>query len=282
MRQPHAIGEVTVHADLHRDDDGGQREDRRRERGALLPGASRRHKRAGLLDQRSGASTAKRSPTPPRAAIWCNARDTVPNLDWKSFRALPGASWRNWELLCHALIHRNYGRYGNLVAVRVQPVVEFHLTLTEDCPGLGERGEQWGWQCKFWEEASPKLNSSRKKVLTKAFKNQPTHLPELDHLVIWTHQALRKTDWEWIEENAPIAGGSDGSAACRRCGPRGPGSAARRGGWGSRWCSSSRWAPGRWLVERPPVRAAAAAQWRGSMTGRRRSRRRAQRGFAGR
>ena len=127
----------------------------------------------------------------------------MPDLDWKAFRSLPGASWRNWELLCHGLIRRNYGAYGNLVAVRVQPVVEFHLTLTEDCPGLGKRGEQWGWQCKFWDEDKPKLNSSRKQVLTKAFKNQPTHLPELDRLVIWTHRKLRKGDWEWIQENAP-------------------------------------------------------------------------------
>jgi hypothetical protein len=22
----------------------------------------------------------------------------VPDLDWKAFRTLPGASWRNWEL----------------------------------------------------------------------------------------------------------------------------------------------------------------------------------------
>jgi hypothetical protein len=45
----------------------------------------------------------------------------------------PGATG---ELLCHGLIQRNYGRLGNLVAVRVQPVVEFHLTLTEDCPSI--------------------------------------------------------------------------------------------------------------------------------------------------
>jgi hypothetical protein len=126
----------------------------------------------------------------------------VPDLDWKAFRALPGAPWRNWELLCHGLIQRNYGRFGNLVAVRVQPVVEFHLTLTEDCP-LGARGEQWGWQCKFWDDDKPKLNSSRKTVITKAFKGQPTVLPDLDHLVIWTHQALRKADWTWIREHAP-------------------------------------------------------------------------------
>jgi len=127
----------------------------------------------------------------------------VPDLDWKAFRALPGASWRNWELLCHGLIHRNYGRYGKLVSVRVQPVVEFHLTLAKDCPALGQRGEQWGWQCKFWDEDAPKLNDSRRQVIIKAFKNQPTHLPDLDHLVIWTHQRLRKADWEWIQENAP-------------------------------------------------------------------------------
>lgn len=127
----------------------------------------------------------------------------VPDLDWKAFRALPGASWRNWELLCHGLIQRNYGAYGSLVAVRVQPVVEFHLTLTRDCPALGKRGEQWGWQCKFWDDDKPKLDSRRKEVIKKAFANQPTHLPDLDHFVIWTHQKLRKPDWTWIQEQAP-------------------------------------------------------------------------------
>jgi len=126
----------------------------------------------------------------------------VPDLDWNAFRALPGASWRNWELLCHGLIQRNYGRFGRLVAVRVQPVVEFHLTLTEDCE-LGKKGEQWGWQCKFWDDDKPALNKSRKDVIEKAFGNQPKHLPDLDHFVIWTHQALREADWNWINEHKP-------------------------------------------------------------------------------
>lgn len=150
-----------------------------------------------------GAGQCRRRPWHCQSLSATATYGAVPDLDWKAFRALPGASWRSWELLCHGLIHRNYGRYGKLVAVRVQPVVEFHLTLTEDCPGLGKRGEQWGWQCKFWDEDRPKLNDSRKKVITKAFVNQPTHLPDLDHLVIWTHQKLREADWEWIQENAP-------------------------------------------------------------------------------
>jgi hypothetical protein len=49
----------------------------------------------------------------------------------------------------------------------------------------------------------PKLTSAREKVITKAFEGQPSHLPDLDHWVIWTHQKLRKTDWEWIKAQAP-------------------------------------------------------------------------------
>ena len=128
----------------------------------------------------------------------------MPDLDWTRFRALPGATWRNWELLCYGLIRRNYGAYGTLVAIRAQPVVEFHLTLTKDCSALGSADEQWGWQCKFWDEEHPKLNSSRKQVIKKAFTNQPKYLPNLDHLVFWTHHKLSQADWNWIQGEAPV------------------------------------------------------------------------------
>jgi hypothetical protein len=127
----------------------------------------------------------------------------LPELDWKAFRALQGSPWRNWELLCYGLVQRNFGRYGKLVAARVQPIVEFYLTLTEDCPGLGKKGEQWGWQCKFWDELTPKLNSSRKNTLTEAFAGRAQYLPDLDHLVIWTPLPLRAADLTWIQQNEP-------------------------------------------------------------------------------
>ena len=124
------------------------------------------------------------------------------DLDWTRFRALPGATWRNWELLCYGLIRRNYGAYGTLVAIRAQPVVEFHLTLRKDCSALGSAGEQWGWQCKFWDEEHPQLNSSRKQIIKKAFENQPKYVPNLDHLVFWTHHKLSQADCNWIQGEA--------------------------------------------------------------------------------
>lgn len=122
----------------------------------------------------------------------------MPDLNWPVFEALPGAAWRNFELLCHALVQRNLGRFGQLVSVRVQPVVEFHLKLTSSC-WLGDTGQRFGWQCKWWAPTD-RLNRTRKDVILKAFERQPEYIPDLTDWVLWTRRPLSANDWKWIQE----------------------------------------------------------------------------------
>jgi hypothetical protein len=104
-------------------------------------------------------------------------------------------------LLCHALVQRAYGRFGTLASARVQPVVEFHLELTATCD-LGDPGQHFGWQCKWWKPPG-RIHSSRKKALLKAFADLREHLPGLTDFVLWTHEALSDVDLKWLRKNAP-------------------------------------------------------------------------------
>lgn len=121
----------------------------------------------------------------------------MPDLDWKTFATLPGAADRNFELLCHGAVLRTHGHAGTLRSRLGQPVVEFHMKLERDAPGLGMAGEHIGWQCKWWWPSNA-LTSSRKTKITSALTLQPKHLSGLDRLIIWTPLPLTESGERWI------------------------------------------------------------------------------------
>ena len=121
----------------------------------------------------------------------------MPGLDWKTFATLPGAADRNFELLCHGAVLRSHGHAGTLRSRLGQPVVEFHMKLERDAPGLGLAGEHIGWQCKWWWPSNA-LTSSRKTKITSALTLQPKHLPGLDRLIIWTPLPLTESGERWM------------------------------------------------------------------------------------
>ena len=121
----------------------------------------------------------------------------MPDLDWKTFATLQGAADRNFELLCHGAVLRSHGHAGTPRSRLGQPVVEFHMKLERDAPGLGLAGEHIGWQCKWWWPSNT-LTSSRKTKITSALTLQPKHLPGLDRLIIWTPLPLTESGARWI------------------------------------------------------------------------------------
>ncbi|MGO9958261.1 MAG: hypothetical protein ACLP50_20225 [Solirubrobacteraceae bacterium] len=80
----------------------------------------------------------------------------------------------------------------------MQPVVEFHLKLTSSC-WLGDAGQWFGWQCKWWAPTD-RLNQTRKDVILRAFEGQPEYIPDLTDWVLWTRRPLSANDWKWIQE----------------------------------------------------------------------------------
>src|SRR5437867_4239647 len=92
----------------------------------------------------------------------------MPSVNWDVFGHLPGSAQRNFELLCRALIRRNFGRFGQFAALANQPGVEFHLKLDTPC-ALGDVGRWFGWQCRWYDLPSGKaLGPTRRKKIEKA------------------------------------------------------------------------------------------------------------------
>ncbi len=122
----------------------------------------------------------------------------MPPLNWEAFAKLPGSAEYNFEMLCRALIRRQYGRYGVFVARANQPGVEFHLKLHTAC-ALGDPGRWLGWQCRWYDLPGGKaLGSARRRKITEAIRISEKELPALTDWVLWTRRPLVKDDQDWF------------------------------------------------------------------------------------
>jgi len=122
----------------------------------------------------------------------------MPPLNWEAFAKLPGSLDYNYEMLCRALIRRQYGRYGRFTARANQPGVEFHLKLDMAC-ALGEPGRWFGWQCRWYDlPAGRALGSARRRKIAEAIATTERELPDLTDWVLWTRRPLAKGDQDWF------------------------------------------------------------------------------------
>lgn len=123
----------------------------------------------------------------------------MPPINWDAFAELPGGADTNFEMLCRALIRRQYGRYGHFAALANQPGVEFHLKLEEPCD-LGAPGRWYGWQCRWYDLPGGRaLGSSRRKKIEEAIATTQKALPYLTDWVLWTRRPLSKGDQTWFK-----------------------------------------------------------------------------------
>lgn len=123
----------------------------------------------------------------------------MPELNWDTFRALPGDARGNFERLCRASAFHAYHRYGRFAATAQQPGVEFHLNI--DGPGcsLGDRGRWYGWQCKWWDLPSgTAMGATRKKDVLASISATKRHVPGITDWVLWTRRPLTHGDQEWF------------------------------------------------------------------------------------
>jgi hypothetical protein len=120
------------------------------------------------------------------------------SLNWDAFAQLPGSAESNFEMLCRALIRRNYGKYGDFRALASQPGVEFHLRLTELC-ALGEPGRWYGWQCRWYDLPGGRaIGTTRRRKIEKALRTTERVLPDITDWVLWTRRPLTEGDQEWF------------------------------------------------------------------------------------
>jgi hypothetical protein len=118
-------------------------------------------------------------------------------LNWAAFEALDGARERNFEILCRAIVQRNYGRYGQLRSVRQQPGVEFHLRLHTDCE-LGEAGSWFGWQCRWYElRADNTFAAGQQATIQDAIAKAEQHVPGLTDFVLCLRALPAKASVDW-------------------------------------------------------------------------------------
>lgn len=124
-------------------------------------------------------------------------------LPWDPFEKLPGASHRNWEVLCRELIRRHYERFGPLKTRKNQPGVEFHLEVERDGSSLGEPGRHWGWQCRWYEGDSLRsggnLRADQRRGIEEAIAKSAEHVNGLTDWVLWTRSKLSAEDARWLE-----------------------------------------------------------------------------------
>lgn len=122
----------------------------------------------------------------------------MPVLNWTVFENLPGSLTYNFEMLCRAIIRRQYGQYGNFRALANQPGVEFHLKLETGC-ALGEPGRWYGWQCRWYDLPSgTDIGAARRSHIKAAIETTERVLPELTDWVLWTRHTLTKSDQAWF------------------------------------------------------------------------------------
>lgn len=118
-------------------------------------------------------------------------------LPWDTFAALDGAPDHNFELLCRALVQRNYGRFGQLRSRRNQPGIEFHLKLESDCE-LGQVGRWFGWQCRWYElPKDHSLGQRRRREILEAIETAKADVEGLTDFVLCLRELPRKGDLDW-------------------------------------------------------------------------------------
>ena len=123
----------------------------------------------------------------------------MPALNWSIFTGLPGGAEKNFELLCRAIVRRNFDSFGVFRALANQPGVEFHLKLDKRCDALGDPGRWWGWQCKWYDlPANGALGATRRANIEDGLRKTETHLPDLTDWVLWTRRTLTKDDQDWF------------------------------------------------------------------------------------
>jgi hypothetical protein len=129
----------------------------------------------------------------------------MPDLPWDKFRELRGDPRRNFEVLCYEAIRRNYGSLGPLLSRKQQPGVEFHLRLERPSPALGEVGQHWGWQCRWYEpdvfyKDGSRLREAQRRKIEEAIEKSAEHVDGLTDWVLWTREKLSASDARWFDQ----------------------------------------------------------------------------------
>ncbi|MGO2242321.1 MAG: hypothetical protein ACTH5D_11240 [Halomonas sp.] len=123
------------------------------------------------------------------------------SLDWFSFEKLPGDSRINFENLCRGIARAHWAQYGQFIALKNQPGVEFHLNLNQTCPALGDASRWYGWQCKKFDLTnSGSLTSASRSKITDSLDKTVKYLPHLTDWVLWTPYTLSKSDQTWFKD----------------------------------------------------------------------------------
>lgn len=120
----------------------------------------------------------------------------MPALDWSRFEDLPGDQAANFELLWRGAVRHTFGKYGTFQARTQQPGVEFHLKLDRSC-ALGNAGQWFGWQTKWWPQVNGAIGSTRKRDVEDSLDKTEAHLPGLTDWVLCTRRPLAPTDEPW-------------------------------------------------------------------------------------
>lgn len=123
----------------------------------------------------------------------------MPSLDWAIFNSLSGSRSGNFENLCRALVRLHFGGYGQFLALKNQPGVEFHLRMSETCPTLGAPPRWYGWQCKLHERTNKgDLTAASHQDIEDSLTKTEKYLPDLTDWVLWTPYTLSKKDQTWF------------------------------------------------------------------------------------
>jgi len=125
-------------------------------------------------------------------------------VNWNIFEGLPGAQDYNFEILSRSLVWLAYSRYGSFKAQLNQAGVEFDLKLDKDCK-LGNNGQHFGWQCRWYGLPSGKnIGSTRSKKIKEALDKTIQTIPGITDWVLWTRHTLTSKDQNWfysLEQN---------------------------------------------------------------------------------
>jgi hypothetical protein len=120
-------------------------------------------------------------------------------LDWSAFAALPGDPRLNFERLWRGAVVHAFAKFGNFTARVQQPGVEFQLAITDPrCP-IGNVGETWGWQTKYFDTPTgTSLTQGRKDQITDSIEKTEKHCPAVTDFVLVTRYPLTAGDQTWF------------------------------------------------------------------------------------
>ena len=123
-------------------------------------------------------------------------------LDWDRFRNATDAPERAFELLCRAIVQRNYDKYGLIRWRRNQPGVEFYLRIDQQCD-LGDVGRVIGWSCKWFPlPKNNKLSPTRRRQIDDSIKKATKHVAGLTDFVLCLPEMPTKSDIEWYDNHS--------------------------------------------------------------------------------